>query len=59
MKKTKFSKLVNEKIDSSKTHTIDEAISLLMEFKKRLLPNLLMFHIIWELILGMLMKIFD
>jgi len=34
MKKTKFSKLVNEKMDSSKTHTIDEAISLLMEFKK-------------------------
>ena len=34
MKKTKFSKLVNEKIDSSKTYTIDEAISMLMEFKR-------------------------
>ena len=34
MKKTKFSKLVNEKIDSSKTYTIDEALSMLMEFKR-------------------------
>ena len=33
-KKTKFSKLVNEKIDSSKTHTIDEALSIIMEFKR-------------------------
>ena len=33
-KKTKFSKLVNEKIDSSKTYTIDEAISIIMEFKR-------------------------
>ena len=33
-KKTKFSKLVNEKIDSSKTYTIDEAISMIMEFKR-------------------------
>ena len=32
--KTKFSKLVNEKIDSSKTYTIDEAISIIMEFKR-------------------------
>ena len=34
MKKTKFSKSVNEKIDSSKTYTIDEALSMLMEFKR-------------------------
>ena len=33
-KKTKFSKLVNEKIDSSKTYTIDEAVSIIMEFKR-------------------------
>ena len=33
-KKTKFSKLVNEKIDSSKLYTIDEALSMLMEFKR-------------------------
>ena len=33
-KKTKFSKLVNEKIDSLKLHTIDEALSILMEFKR-------------------------
>ncbi len=33
-KKTKFSKLVNEKIDSSKTYTIDEAVSMIMEFKR-------------------------
>ena len=31
---TKFSKLVNEKIDSSKLYTIDEALSMLMEFKR-------------------------
>ena len=33
-KKTKFSKLVNEKIDSSKTYTIDEAVSIIMDFKR-------------------------
>ena len=33
-KKTKFSKLVNEKIDSSKTYTIDQAVSIIMEFKR-------------------------
>ena len=33
-KKTKYSKLVNEKIDSSKTYTIDEAVSIIMEFKR-------------------------
>ena len=33
-KKTKLSKLVNEKIDSSKTYTIDEAVSIIMEFKR-------------------------
>ena len=33
-KKTRFSKLVNEKIDSSKTYTIDEAVSIIMEFKR-------------------------
>ena len=32
--KTKLSKLVNEKIDSSKTYTIDEAVSIIMEFKR-------------------------
>ena len=33
-KKTKFSKSVNEKVDSSKTYTLDEAISIIMEFKR-------------------------
>ena len=33
-KKTKFSKLVNEKIDSSKMYTVDEAVSIIMEFKR-------------------------
>src|SRR5210317_2198283 len=34
MKITKFSKSVNEKIDSSKFYNIDEAVSLLMNFKR-------------------------
>ena len=34
MKNTKFAKLVSEKLDSSKSYGIDEAISLLMELKK-------------------------
>ena len=34
MKNTKFAKLVSEKLDSSKSYGIDEAMSLLMELKK-------------------------
>ena len=34
MKTTKFSKLVLDKIDNSKFYNIDEAMSLLMEFKR-------------------------
>ena len=34
MKVTKFSKSVNEKIDSSNVYNIDEAVSLLMNFKR-------------------------
>ena len=33
MKVTKFSKSVNEKIDSSKVYNIDEAVSLLMNLR--------------------------
>ena len=34
MKNTKFAKLVSEKLDSSKSYGIDEAMSLLMELKR-------------------------
>jgi large subunit ribosomal protein L1 len=34
MKNTRFAKLVSEKLDSSKSYGIDEAMSLLMELKK-------------------------
>ena len=34
MKNTKFSKSVSEKLDTSKSYGIDEAMSLLMEFKR-------------------------
>ena len=34
MKNTKFAKLVSEKLDSSKSYSIDEAMSLLMELKR-------------------------
>ena len=34
MKLTKFSKSVNDRMDSSKLYTIDEAVKLLMDFKR-------------------------